>query len=180
MRREFEMDQQGSHLTEEEFGELMEAGSAQPVSQDDGAARAHVDACTECAAELASLRAALALFRETTSAYASEQLAGVPRRTMPRASVGRRFSPGLLWTAAGLLVGAGVLPLKVQHQRAGNEANSVTTHSPASKQLSDEALLDAVNIELSALVPAAMQPLADPSGTMNETTETQPSTKRKN
>ncbi|GAC1433066.1 MAG: hypothetical protein NVSMB62_29500 [Acidobacteriaceae bacterium] len=176
MIRDLNTERQGSHLSAEELGELLGSDSAIAASP----AHEHVRACAECAVELASLREALALFRETSTAYASEQLAGVQRPSSVRAPVHSAFSPGLLWAAAGLVVAAGMVPLEVQHQHRQNTTSATTTHSPAVKPLSDEALLDAVNVELSASVPAAMQPLADPSGTMNPTTETQPSTTRKN
>ena len=63
-----------SHLTGEQFGELM-AGTTEAAGGESTSAEAHLKACEQCAAELASLREAITLFREASNAYAERRAA---------------------------------------------------------------------------------------------------------
>lgn len=171
---------QGPHLSAEQIGELLGSEAAASLTREQAEARAHLYACPQCTAELDSLREVLALFRETTSAYATEQLARVPRPSFARLPVRRPFTPGLLWAAAGLLVIAGLVPLEMQHQRGLKQLPPAGTSSPAARAVSDEALLEEINLELAASVPASMQPLDEPRGTAVSTSEPQLSPTRKN
>ena len=163
-----------AHLSTEQLGELLDA-SAPPSSVH------HVESCAECAAELESLREALSLFRESTTAYANQQLANVRRPELPPLPVHRPFgSLSFAWAAAGLLVIAGLLPLQLHRQRADQQVPVASTSAaPLATSDSDEALLEDVNRELSDSVPASMQALADPTDSATAT-DTQTATSRKN
>ena len=67
-----------SHLTGEQFGELM-AGTTEAAGGELALAEAHLLVCEQCAAELASLREAITLFREASGTYADEELRRRPR-----------------------------------------------------------------------------------------------------
>ena len=152
----------GRHLTEEEFGELMSAPVRREVHAL-SAAEAHVEECEQCAAELAELRASLSLFRQATTDFANEQL-----RHMPACSVPLRqplLQPMYFAAAAAILLAA-LLPMQVLHHEAAPRQQAVTataTARAAHSVESDEALLDDVNNEISASVPAPLQALADPT-----------------
>jgi hypothetical protein len=167
-----------THLTTEQFGEMIERGATEPDTVD---AAAHLAASDQCRAELQSMREALAFFRQSTSAFTERELGRSHRvQTARFASIHRGFSPGLAWAAAGLLVMAGGLPLSLRHKPAPVPVARHTA-APATAELSDEALLEDINREVSASVPASMQALADPTGDASRTNlDAQTSTTRKN
>lgn len=148
------------HLTEEEFGELMSAPVRNGVHAL-SAAEAHVLECEECATELESLRSSLSLFRVATTNFANDQL-----RDMPACSVPLRrplLQPAVFAAAASLML-ATLLPMQLLHRTAATAPQAVVTASAPTHSIeSDEALLNDVNSEVSASVPAPMEALADPT-----------------
>jgi hypothetical protein len=156
----------GSHLTGEQFGELM-AGKTEAAGVELALAEAHLLVCEQCAAELASLREAICFYREASSAYADEELRQRPRWILPaRSSTPRSLAPAY-WLAAAAMFLTALLPLQVMHRhRAAPPAagvSSVAASAAGRDTQSDEALLEDVNSEISASVPTSMQALADPS-----------------
>jgi hypothetical protein len=155
------------HLTEEQFGELI-AASAKGAST--ASAESHLQGCGQCAAELASLRECLTLYREASTAYADRELRRIPQVKLPAR---RRllFFPVLesaYWAAAAAAIFlAALLPMQTLHRRTARPAPAVVASAAnvSAGSESDEALLEDVNREESASVPAAMQALEDPSGT---------------
>lgn len=149
------------HLTEDQFGELLASSSR---TSETSAAEAHLLACEQCAAELASLRESLSLFRHASTAYANDQLRQMPQMSIPV----RRplLSPAAQTTwafAAAATFLIALLPMQPYRQAALQPASSTvaSTVSPATQ--SDDALLDDINQEVSASVPTPMQALADPT-----------------
>jgi hypothetical protein len=59
---------------------------------------------------------------------------------------------------------AGILPLEMRWQRNVAAPKAAATVASARSAESDEALLEDIDRELSASVPAPMQALADPTG----------------
>lgn len=165
------------HLTPEQFGELVDGGDAGA----DRGARAHLTDCAECREELDSMREALALFRESACAFAEREFARGHRVETSFVPIHRRFSPGLLWAAAGLLMIAAGLPIEMQrHARQPVDVMHTSTAAPQAHE-SDEALLEDIDREVSASVPAPMRALADPTGSASGTSsDVQTSTTRKN
>ena len=101
-----------SHLTGEQFGELM-AGTTEAAGGELALAEAHLKACEQCAAELASMREAITLFREASNAYADEELRRRPRWILPER---RSFSLSLVpayWVAAAAMFMTALFPLQV-------------------------------------------------------------------
>lgn len=174
-----------SHLTGEQFGELL-ARPAEAVGPEPTLAEAHLLACGQCTAELASLREAITLFRDASSAYADEQLRGIPQWKLPNRRVfSHTFAPAYWFVAAAMFLTA-LLPLQVMRRHKLHPAAAVVSSAAVSEPdrdaQSDEMLLDEVNREISASVPTPMQALADPSAdtsTVNNETSVTTSTQRK-
>jgi anti-sigma factor RsiW len=167
-----------AHLTEDQFGGLLAGDAQQPIL---ASAQAHLLTCEKCAAELASLRESLSLFQQATGAYAGEELRRLPQASLPdRPAV----SPGLVfalepayWLAAAVLL-AGLLPLQTGHRHAVAPAPTGASSNFAESE-SDDALLNDIDSEASASVPASMQALADPAVAQDSDNTAQTSTQRK-
>ena len=155
-----------THLTGEQFGELM-ARPAESAGAELALAEAHLLVCEQCAAELASLREAICLFREASSTYADEELRRRPSWILPeRRSFSRSLVPAY-WVAAAAMFMTALFPLQVLRRHSVAPAPAAVSSVAASDAdrdaQSDEALLEDVNSEISRSVPASMQALADPS-----------------
>lgn len=156
------------HLSEVQFGELLD-GYANKTDRALTPAEEHILVCEQCAAELATLRESLALFRTATRAYADDQLrnsAPVPIPTPRLASHGLR---PLYFAAAAAMLLAAFVPMQMLHPHSRQPAQQVTTSSPTVDiqtyaTESNEALLEDVDRAASASVPDSMQALADPMG----------------
>jgi anti-sigma factor RsiW len=154
-----------AHLTGEQFGELL-ARSARSPEPSDALAEAHLRTCEQCAAELATLRESLTLFREAGSAYADRQLRLLPRWRIPARPQG--VQPAYFAAAAILLLS--VIPMQMAHRQsrlsrpavAAGASAVVAAGNQARTAESDAALLEDVNSEASASVPTPMQALDVP------------------
>jgi anti-sigma factor RsiW len=164
------------HLSSDQMSDLL-ACALSPRGQDacadlhlDAAglasAEAHLLTCAACAAEFASLRETFDLFREASVAYADQEFSRmrIQRPTFPVLPSPRTTPQGLVWLAASVILMAGVLPLEMRWQRGVTAPASLATGGSAHSAESDEALLEDINRDLSASVPAPMQALADPTG----------------
>ncbi len=153
------------HLTEEQFGELIAASVR--TAAETSPAEAHLRSCEQCAAEIAGLRECLSLFREASTAYADSELRRMPRIVLParRLLLFPVLEPAY-WVAAAAIFLAALLPMQTLHRHTVQPAQAVAAGAPSASvgTESDEALLDDVNREESASVPAPMQALADPTG----------------
>lgn len=155
-----------SHLTGEQFGELM-AGTTEAAGGELALAEAHLLMCEQCAMELASLREAICFYREASNAYADEELRQRPRWILPaRRSTPRSLAPAY-WVAAAAMLLTALFPLQLMRRHsiapAAASVSSVAASDAGRDTQSDEALLEDVNSEISASVPTSMQALADPS-----------------
>jgi hypothetical protein len=167
------------HLSSEQMGELLDrAFSGGEAVRGDTAtetvAEAHLRECAVCAAEFASLRETLSLFQEASIAHADREFGRMQLPAMHRLA-GRRAAytalEPMLWLAAAGLLLAALLPMELrwQHALRGGAGVAVTTSNGAgssstSNSNADEALLEDINRDLTASVPAPMQALADPTG----------------
>ena len=166
-----------AHLTEDQFGELLAGDAQQPIP---ASVQSHLLVCEKCAAELDGLRESLFLFQQATGAYANNELQRVPRVSLPDRPLSPALAPAFepaYWLAAAALL-AGLLPLQTLHRQAVPPAPAVASGNTAESQ-SDEALLNDVDREVSASVPASMQALADPVVGEDTETSAQTSTQRK-
>jgi anti-sigma factor RsiW len=159
-----------AHLTEEQFGELI-AASARTSPAETPLTEAHLLSCEQCAAELASLRECLSLFREASTAYANNELRRMPQVSLParRLLLFPALTPAYLALAAAAIFLAALLPMQVLRQRAPQPVPAVAARVADAPSESDEALLEDVNSEASASVPAPMQALADPTAGASST-----------
>jgi hypothetical protein len=159
--------QPAPHLTTDQLDALLASASAPAASAANRAepafAEAHLLACPQCAAELAGLRDSITLFRDATTAHADQLLRRLPPISLPS----RAYRPALepaYWVAAAAMGLAALLPLKTLRQQAFQPPPAATARVANHSAESDEALLDDVNRDISASVPASMQALDDPTG----------------
>lgn len=107
----------------------------------------HLAECSACRDEVAHLQQQLGLFRTTALAYSAHSLAGRPQ---PSLAHRRGPSATLGWALAGLvLLVLGLLPLHLFTPRP----------APQAAAMSDDALLDQVDEQLSVAVPSPMESL---------------------
>jgi len=174
-----------THLTEIQFGELLASTHAAGpgCSPTEAEAEEHLLACEQCAAELAGLRDSLSLFRRASTAYSNDQLRRLPPMPLPaRPILSPALQPAYLVAAAALVLAA-FLPMQGLRQHApqavapANASASAGSIIPAHPTESNEALLDDIDHEVSASVPAPMQALADPAADTDISAQT--STQRK-
>ena len=154
--------------------------------------RQHLQQCLICAAELDLLRTSVTGFRSAATSIASQALARRSNRpaisSLYATRTARYISPTFFWAATGILFAA-VLPLGLFHHNlnpllkphvvVAPAPSTATTAPPKNLQTSesDEALLEGIDQDLSAAIPAPMQPLA--STTSSETDSNQ-NTQRNN
>jgi hypothetical protein len=150
------------HLTHEQLCDVILADSSLPREGTSAIVQDHLHACLHCSAELESLRASLALFREASSSYASQQFA---RSFMKRGSIAppqHYLTQPLYWAAAAVVLVAASFPLSLYRQQHHPVPTATAVVAPYTTE-SDEALLEDVDQTLSADVPSPMEPLADPT-----------------
>jgi hypothetical protein len=146
------------HLTSEQIESTLSGRASQEVSS-------HLESCAQCAGEVVSLREVFGDLREATAASAEHH-----RRFVSTA--GARRVPRMAWAfvSAALFIAAAT-PVAV-HYRSANHV--VARPAPdAAVTISDEALLDGVQDDLSTSVPASLQPLAGTSTDTTKSTEAQ-------
>jgi hypothetical protein len=150
------------HLTEDQFGELLSESSPTPGASP---ATAHLLACEQCASELATLRQSLSLFRHASTAYANNELRQMPQMSLPVSRPLLTPVTQATWAfAAAATFLIALLPMQAYRQHTLQPARAIAAgpSSLAAESESDDALLNDINQEVSASVPAPMQALADP------------------
>lgn len=169
-----------THLTHKQLCDLVIASPLAPETAADDAVHSHLHSCYTCMAELTALTGTLDQFHTVAQTIAEREFDTQPRAKFSALAARK---PAVLWMqplsfalAAALLV-AVALPLTLtQHHPAMAPQQAHTTApvaAPAANAISDEALLEGVDQDLSASVPDSMQPLADPTATAATTTSTQ-------
>lgn len=147
-----------NHLSMEELDLLL---MQQPAPE----AAAHAAACEHCAEELASMASLFSDFRSTSLAFSADQYKRTSAQSR-RASllpVQKHFAwrPVAAWSACAVVLAAIMVPLS-HHTGLPQTpvAPAVTTASVEPPALSDEALLNHIQDDLTSTVPDAMAPLA--------------------
>ena len=174
------------HLTHEQLCDLILAERSLPLedeSTDDrklgsDVVQAHLRACLICSAELRSLRDSLSHFRDASVSYARQEFAQSYAHKSSIAPPHSYLSQPLYWTAAAVVFVAALFPLSMHRQRPITHGVTTATLSSPQTTESDAALLADIDQEISADVPAPMQPLADP--TAGATSATSASDQRSN
>lgn len=161
--------QPGAHLTEDQFAELLASftndASPDAAHSNPSSAEAHLLACEQCAGELAALRESLALFRHASIAYADSQLRGAPPLSIPTRTILRPALEPAYWLVAAAMLLTALLPLQLLRHHA-LPPPAVAAFSSVHSSASDEALLEDINLEISASLPTPMLALADPGAAM--------------
>jgi hypothetical protein len=155
------------HLTEAQLHDLL---SATPEAASTPA-QAHLAACPLCRDEFFTLEHSLTNFRLAASHFA---LLHTPPRPAVGTTVHRSFFavPKLVWAAglASVLAVTGVT-LSTSHNQPPRVTPPVTTVA-AQQPVSDEALLQDIDTDLSTSVPPSLQPLDTTTASDQTTTST--------
>lgn len=143
-----------AHLTDQQLYELL---SPEPSAVANIASRTHLVACPMCRGEFATLRDSLENFRLAATNISEHQ---TPPRPVVGASVRTSFLtlPHVVW-ATGL---ASVLAISAATFSNLHKPNAPSPHAvtaPAHQPVSDEALLQDIDTDLSTPVPPSLQPL---------------------
>ncbi len=159
------------HLTHEQLCDLILTERSLPLEDESTNDRelgsdivqAHLRACPLCSAELTSLRDSLSHFRDASVSYARQEFAQSYANRSSIAPPHSYLSQPLYWTAAAVAFVAALFPLSMHRQRPVTHSVTKATLSSPQTTESDAALLADIDQEISADVPAPMQPLADPT-----------------
>jgi hypothetical protein len=130
----------------------------------------HLRACLICSAELRSLRDSLSHFREASVSFARQEFAQSYAQRSSIAPPHSYLSQPLYWAAAAVVFVAALFPLSMHRQHVAPPVARTATSPSLQTTISDEALLAAIDQEVSADVPAPMAPLADPTAGATSTT----------
>ena len=170
------------HLTHEQLCDVLLADSSLPSAGADhetDVVDQHLQACLICAAELKSLRDSLTHFRDASVAYSRQEFAHSYARRSSIAPPHSVLSQPLYWAAAAVVFVAALFPIHLhQQQSAARSAAKAAAAVSSQTAESDEALLSDIDQKVSADVPSAMEPLADPTDSTTSLTST--SDQRKN
>jgi len=146
------------------------------IGDTNSAALAHIESCPTCAAELDTTRSSITLFGEAlTSMAQNERSRLAPRPTLIDSFSAKRPIRRLTATlalAASVAIVATVVPFG---HLMPPPAVKTPPPVPVSSVQSDEALLNEIDQQLSASVPAALAPLEDPTDPTGGQTSTTPS-----
>ena len=154
-----------SHLSSEQLDSALQGRPTYDVSR-------HLERCGSCAEELASLGGTLADLRSSADAFATQQ--------KPFAAVTSPLKlPRFVWAlGAAALAVSFATPLALTHR--DHVPVAVDSEIPAvTVAVSDEALLDSVQSDLSSSVPDSMLPLAGTSTAAADSTTAQNTPQRK-
>jgi hypothetical protein len=146
-----------NHLTDSQIADLLDH-SAGAITQH------HLLSCARCQAEVTELRTALTGFRVAATSLAAAETPAL--RLQREASPATHGLRAYAW-AASLATAAAMLALSVsllQPAHSGGKAVppavAAVTNAPA---VSDEALLDGIQQDLSTSIPPSLEPLAVPA-----------------
>jgi len=144
------------HLTDEQIAELL---SSYPDQSAGAITQQHLLHCPRCQSELATLRASIANFRvAATNLAAAETPALTQRRIAAPAHSFRRNA----W-AASLATAAAMLAISVALIRPNAPVHTDAPNVATPAAVSDDALLDGIQQDLSTSIPPSLEPLAVPA-----------------
>jgi len=171
------------HLTHEQLCDVLLADSSLQsihAGRETDVVDQHLQACLICAAELKSLRDSLSHFRDASVAYSRQEFANSYARRSSIAPPHSVLSQPLYWAAAAVVFVAALFPISLHQQQSAARSAAKAAAAVSSQQTaeSDEALLSDIDQTVSADVPSAMEPLANPTDSTTSLTST--SDQRKN
>ncbi|WP_158790134.1 hypothetical protein [Granulicella sp. L60] len=138
----------------------------------------HLQACVLCSSELKSLRDSLANFRDASISFAHQEYAQSYAQRSSIAPPHRYLSQPLYWAAAMVVIVASLFPLTMHRDHAVVPISAKTASTSQQTTESDDQLLADIDQKVSADVPSAMEPLADPTAEASTTSSN--SDQRKN
>ena len=142
------------HLTSEQMECLLHDPAARTASL-------HLQVCKQCVQELDQLAQVFADLRTASTEMAMEH-----RRRAILPSASRSFSGWAYAFVSVIALAVAIVPVALHHNHAVTEqAKQPAPH--VQQTISDDALLNSIQSDLSASVPAAMEPLAATSGQTN-------------
>jgi hypothetical protein len=157
-----------SHLNDEQMYSLLdEAPNAE--------AQAHLLACVACQQEFSSLRGSLGNFRSAATSFAAAEGPSYAPRMNAVRSTAPRLAPRI-W-AGSLATAALLLAVSVSVFHPGTPGPETATNTaPQAPQVtvapvSDEALLDGIQRDLSTSVPPSLEPLEVAAGSSDTSTQ---------
>ncbi len=152
------------HLTHEQLCDLILTDSSPLEESNSDVVQAHLQACPVCSAELKSLHDSIAHFRDASASYARQEFAQSYAQRSSIAPPHSFLTQPLYWTAAAVVFVAALFPLSMHRQHPSVSPATASSGSASVQTIeSDEALLADIDQKVSADVPSAMQPLADPT-----------------
>jgi hypothetical protein len=138
-----------SHLSSEQLDGVLMGEASQDAAR-------HLSGCALCAGELTSLREVFGDMREATAAAAAHHQRFV-------ATAGSRKVPRMAWALACVALFVSVTaPVALHHRDVAPVVQKAATPA-AVATISDEALLNSVQNDLSTSVPESLLPLTDTS-----------------
>jgi len=146
------------HLTSEQMESILSGRSSAETTR-------HLGECARCEGELASLREVLGDLRMATAASAEHH-----RRFATTPEV--RRVPRMAWALATAMLFVGAVTPLVLHYRDAGHVVPGRPPAVANVTISDEALLNGVQNDLSTSVPASMLPLAGASTSTTDSADT--------
>ncbi len=163
------------HLSSEELEGMMAGRGAESAER-------HVRECEMCAAELVHVRRLLGGARESAAQVADRQWLLAAKQRTQRVGIGAQAT-GTGWLRGGVwagvmavvLVAASLMfvwgPMQMRHPDPGHTVATGSGPHAGSQtpELSDEALLNGVQNDLSSTVPAPLEPLAATTTTTTNT-----------
>jgi anti-sigma factor RsiW len=150
------------HLTDEQIAEFL---SAYPDQSAGALTQQHLLQCPHCQSEVAALRASLGNFRTAATNLAAAEMPSLTERPVvaPSRSFRRNAWAASLATAAAMLAISAALVHPNTPVRHDTPVAVATPFAP----VSDDALLDGIQQDLSASIPPSLEPLSVPA-TQNE------------
>ena len=144
-----------NHLTEEQMYDLLDPAA-------DTNPHPHLLACPHCKSELTNLRESLELFRDAATSFAAS---AAPRRVaVPEPVASRFFSPKVWATSFATATALLVISISMLHPTASGPATApvatVVAPQTTASTVSDEALLEGIQQDLSTSIPPSLEPLA--------------------
>jgi ferric-dicitrate binding protein FerR (iron transport regulator) len=152
------MNRHSLHLTDEQIAELL---STYPDQSAGAITQQHLLHCPHCQTELASLRASLSNFRIAATNLAAAETPALSQRriVVPSRSFRRNAWAASFATAAAMLA----LSVALVHPNPPVRRDPQVAVATPAATVSDDALLDGIQQDLSASIPPSLEPLSVPA-----------------
>jgi hypothetical protein len=122
----------------------------------------HLAECSVCRAGVARMEHGVTLFKNSAMEWSGESLGSriqaLPMQ-LPHRQTRRLPFPALKWAIAAILLVLALLPLYLLGNRAKQQQAAKANKQDMSAPISDDALLQQVDEEVSVAVPSSMEPL---------------------